>query len=379
MQDSPSKNDLKAIALYLPQFHPFKENDEWWGKGFTEWTNVTKSKPKFEGHYQPHLPADLGFYDLRLLDTMVDQAKLAMEYGVYGFCFYHYWFNGKLLMETPVEQMLKSKKPDFPFCLCWANENWTRTWDGLEKNVLIKQDYDLKDDLDHIQYLMPFFKDDRYIKIDGKPVYLMYRSELHPNINEAVHIWREEVKKQGFEDLYLIRVENFKRNFDPVNHDFDASMEFAPDFSLELQKYSKKKPIRHFLRKLSHKTGIASSGLLKNKVFDYQDMVDRMVAKEPKSYKFFRSVFPSWDNSARRAKDATVFVNSSPEKFKQWVIKTADYTNRNFNGDERMMFINAWNEWAEGCHLEPDQKYGHQYLQALKEGLDAVKINSHKE
>nr|WP_199158650.1 glycoside hydrolase family 99-like domain-containing protein [Pedobacter sp. ASV2] len=369
MQNSTNKNDLKAIALYLPQFHPFKENDEWWGKGFTEWTNVTKSKPKFKGHYQPHLPTDLGFYDLRLLDTMIEQASLAKAYGISGFCFYHYWFNGKLLMETPLEQMLKSKKPDFPFCLCWANENWTRRWDGLEADVLIKQEYDLKDDLTHIQYLMPFFKDDRYIKINGKPVYLMYRSELHPNINEAVKIWRQEAKKAGFEDLYLIRVENFKRDFNPQGHDFDASMEFAPDFAIDLKKYSKKKPVNHFFRKLLHKTSIKESGLLVNKVFDYEEIVDKMLKKAPKSYKYFRSVFPSWDNSARRKNNATIFVNSSPEKFQNWVEKTVAYTKENFEGDERIIFINAWNEWAEGCHLEPDQKYGHSYLQALKNGL----------
>ncbi|WP_431293143.1 glycosyltransferase WbsX family protein [Pedobacter sp. P26] len=371
MQNPNSENKLKAIALYLPQFHPFKENDEWWGKGFTEWTNVTKSKPKFKGHYQPHLPTDLGYYDLRLLDTMIEQAFLAKTYGVYGFCFYHYWFNGKLLMEKPLEQMLTSQKPDFPFCLCWANENWTRRWDGMESDVLIKQNYDLKDDLDHIQYLMPFFKDERYIKIDGKPIYLMYRSELHPNINEAVKIWRDEAKKAGFEDLYLIRVENFKHDFDPKYHDFDASMEFAPDFSIPLQKYSKKEPVSHFLRKLLHKAAIKASGLLANKVFDYEEIVDKMTKKAPKSYKYFRSVFPSWDNSARRAKDATIFVNSSPEKFQEWVTKTARYTNKHFSGEERLLFVNAWNEWAEGCHLEPDQEYGHRYLQALKNGLES--------
>jgi lipopolysaccharide biosynthesis protein len=373
MQDSTDKNELKAIALYLPQFHPFKENNEWWGKGFTEWTNVTRSKPKFKGHYQPHLPADLGFYDLRLLDTMKEQAALAKAYGIYGFCFYHYWFNGKLLMETPVEQLLKSNEPNFPFCLCWANENWTRRWDGLEADVLIKQEYDLKDDLDHIHYLMPFFKDERYIKIDGKPVYLMYRSELHPNINEAASIWRNEAKKAGFDDLYLVRVENFKRDFDPKHHNFDASMEFAPDFSINLKKYSKKEPLSHIFRKATHKIGLKEHGLLANKVFDYEEIVDKMAKKVPKEYKYFRSVFPGWDNSARRSKDATVFINSSPEKFKDWVMKTIAYTKANFSGEERLMFINAWNEWAEGCHLEPDQKYGHAYLQALKDGLDAQK------
>lgn len=369
MPYSNHTDEIKPIALYLPQFHPIKENDEWWGKGFTEWTNVTKSKPKFSGHYQPHLPADMGFYDLRLLDTMIAQAELAKSYGVYGFCFYHYWFNGKLLLETPIEQMLRSGKPDFPFCLCWANENWTRRWDGEETNVLIKQDYHLEDDYAHIQYLLPFFKDKRYIKIDGKPVYLMYRTELHPNINEAVKIWRSEAKKAGFEDLYLIRVENFERDLDPSKHGFDASMEFAPDFAIELQKYSKKNPFAHLARKALHLSSIKESAYLNNRVFNYEDMVEEMVNKRQKDYKYFRCVFPSWDNSARRQKDATIFLNSTPEKFQEWVTKTVKYVNKNFKKDEKILFINAWNEWAEGCHLEPDQAYGHRYLQALKDGL----------
>lgn len=364
-----NNDKIKPIALYLPQFHPIKENNEWWGEGFTEWINVTKSKPKFSTHYQPHIPADLGFYDLRLNDTMIAQAELAKSYGVYGFCYYHYWFNGKLLLEKPIEQMLKTGKPDMPFCLCWANENWTRTWDGLEKSVLIEQRYSLADDYAHIKYLLQFFNDDRYIKIDGKPVYIMYRSELHPDINEAVKIWRNEAQKAGFEDLYLIRVENFRRDLDPKTHSFDAAMEFAPDFSIRLKKYAKNNPFHYILNKTLHNLNINKSALLHNKIFDYNELADKMMDKKPKNYKYFRSVVPSWDNSARRDKDAIIFVNSNPEKFRQWVSMTSHYTNENFDGEERIMFINAWNEWAEGCHLEPDQKFGHLYLKALKDGL----------
>lgn len=360
---------LKPIALYLPQFHPFKENDEWWGTGFTEWTNVTKSKPKFEGHYQPHLPSDMGFYDLRLHETMIAQAELAKSYGIYGFCFYHYWFNGKLLLERPIEQMLRLEKPDFPFCLCWANENWTRRWDGQETNVLIKQDYSLEDDYEHIKYLISFFKDERYIKIDGKPVYLMYRSELHPNINDAVEIWRNEAKKAGFEDLYLIRVENFERDIDPAKHGFDASMEFAPDFALQFPKYSKKNVAAHLLRKTLKALSLKKSALLENQVFEYKDLVTAMLSKKPKDYKYFRCVCPSWDNSARRAKNATLFVNSTPIQFQEWVAKIAEQTISSFPREEQLMFVNAWNEWAEGCHLEPDQKWGHAYLKAFKSGI----------
>ena len=364
-----SNEKVRPIALYLPQFHPIAENNNWWGEGFTEWINVAKSQPKFSSHYQPHIPADLGFYDLRLLDTMIEQANLAKAYGVFGFCYYHYWFNGKLLLEKPIEQMLKSGQPDMPFCLCWANENWTRRWDGLEKNILIEQEYNLEDDYNHIKYLIQFFKDDRYIKINGKPVYMMYRSELHPQINKAVEIWREEVKKAGFEDLYLIRVENFQRDLDPRAHSFDAGMEFAPDFSIRLNKQGKQNLFKYIFRKTLHNLRVLESPFLNNKIFDYNEIADKMIAKENKNYKYFRCVFPSWDNSARRSKDAIIFVNSNPKKFSEWVSKAVDYTNQYFSGDEKILFINAWNEWAEGCHLEPDQKFGRQYLEALRNSL----------
>lgn len=362
-------SDIKPIAIYLPQFHAIPENNNWWGKGFTEWTNVTKSEPKFPGHYQPHLPKDLGFYDLRLLETMEEQASLAQSYGIYGFCYYHYWFNGKLLLERPIEQMLKSGKPDFPFCLCWANENWTRRWDGQEQEVLMKQEYSLEDDRAHIKYLINYFKDSRYIKIDGKPVYLMYRSELHPKINEATAIWREEAKKAGFDDLYIIRVENFERNLDPALHGFDAAMEFAPDGLYRGKKYTKKNLIKHFITKKLHKLNIRKSAFFENGIYDYNQLVKNMLSKPKFSYKYFRCVCPSWDNSARRQTGATMYLDSTPEKFQHWVSLIKQETENTFAEDEKIFFINAWNEWAEGCHLEPDQKWDKEYLEALKKGL----------
>ena len=204
---------IRPIAIYLPQYHPVKENDEWWGKGFTEWTNVVKAKPLYDGHYQPHIPADLGFYDLRLEETRKAQAALAKEYGIHGFCYYHYWFNGKRILERPFQEVFDSGKPDFPFMLCWANENWTRVWDGSENEVLLKQNYNEEDDRAHIRSLIPYFKDKRYIKVDGKPFFIIYKSSDLPDIERTINVWREEAKLEGLE-LYICRME---RGNEPEN------------------------------------------------------------------------------------------------------------------------------------------------------------------
>ena len=219
----------RVIAFYLPQYHPFPENDRWWGAGFTEWRNVVKARPLFRGHYQPHLPADLGFYDLRVPEVRQQQAALAERYGLSGFCYYHYWFNGHRLMQRPVEEMLASGKPDFPFMLCWANENWTRAWDGGEQEVLIRQEYSEEDDRAHIRYLLDeVFRDPRYIRVDGKPVFAVYRSALFPDIRRTIEVWREEATARGVE-LYLCRVESFNAaGREELAVGFDAAIEFQP-------------------------------------------------------------------------------------------------------------------------------------------------------
>lgn len=227
---------IRPIAFYLPQYHPIPENDEWWGKGFTEWTNVTKAKPLFDGHYQPHLPADLGFYDLRLEETRIAQANLARQYGIYGFCYYHYWFNGRRILERPFQEVLERGKPDFPFMLCWANENWTRVWDGGEKNILLEQKYSEQDDIDHIRSLIPAFKDTRYIKVDGKPVFVVYKSTLIPDIINTIKRWRNEAAMEGLE-LYLCRMDSFGDYGNNYLADgFDAAINFEP-FSRRLDEF----------------------------------------------------------------------------------------------------------------------------------------------
>ncbi|TAG99833.1 MAG: glycosyl hydrolase [Sphingobacteriales bacterium] len=363
------KDKIKPIALYLPQYHEIPENNEWWGKGFTEWSNVKKATSLFGGHYQPHVPIDNNYYNLNDNEVLIKQAKLAKEYGIYGFCFYHYWFNGKLLLEKPIENLLAAKEPNFPFCLCWANENWTRTWDGQDKQVLMKQDYSLNDDLNHIKYLIPFFKDDRYIKIDGKPVFLMYRTELHPQIKEATEIWRNEVKKAGFPDLYLIRMENFERGLNPKLHGFDAGMEFAPDSTCRGKKAAKSNMLKYVYIKLLHNWGLKKSAFFKHQVFSYPKVSKNMTSKAMQSYTYFRCICPSWDNSARRKKDATIYINSTPKLFGKWANLMKEYTQINMPENKQFFFINAWNEWGEGCHLEPDEKYGTEYLEELQKIL----------
>lgn len=350
-----NKDKIRTIAIYLPQFHPIEENNKWWGNGFTEWTNVSKARELFNGHYQPHIPADLGFYDLRLDETRIQQAKLAKEYGIDGFCYYHYWFNGKQLLETPIKRLLETKKPDFPFCICWANENWTRRWDGLEDDILIDQNHNHEDDINFIKSLIPYFNDNRYITIEGKPLLIIYRTELFPNIKKTAEIWRKEIKKAGFDDIYLVRVEGFVRDINPKEIGFDASMEFAPDY--------------HVIgENLNQSLGLSPNA----KVYDYEYMMNNMIKRKVPDYKMFRCVTPQWDNTARKGENATMLINNSPEDYRWWLSEMIDFTEKNMSGEEKLLFINAWNEWGEGNHLEPDLKFGAKYLEMTKSALDKI-------
>ncbi len=353
----------RLIAFYLPQYHPIPENDEWWGQGFTEWHNVSKTKPLFTGHYQPHVPADLGFYDLRQEQTRIDQAKLAQKYGIEGFCYYHYWFNGRRLLERPLEDLLKSGKPDFPFCLCWANENWTRRWDGEDQQVLMRQEYSEQDDRSHIQSLLPVFKDERYIRVNGKPFILIYRTENLPEPARTAEIWREEARKAGIGELYLCRVESVGM-CDPKAINFDAALEFAPDWQ------NKGPRLQADSELLGDTEDNLSQVCADNYVHSYPAMAETMMAKQIPAYTWFRCVIPSWDNWARRQQGASIFLGSTPEKYKAWLAQAVANTNGRLLGEERIVFVNAWNEWAEGNHLEPDEKFGHAYLEATKQGLE---------
>jgi GT2 family glycosyltransferase/LmbE family N-acetylglucosaminyl deacetylase len=346
-------DSVRLIAFYLPQYHPIPENDKWWGKGFTEWTNVMTATPNFEGHYQPRLPGELGFYDLRVPEVREQQAELARAYGVYGFCYYYYWFSGKRLLHRPLDEILKSGKPDFPFCVCWANENWTRRWDGMESEVLIAQNYSETDDLNFIKALVSALRDNRYIRVNGKPLLLVFRVGLLPNPKRTSEIWRDYCLQAGIGDLYLASVESFGTSENPEDFGFDAAVEFPPH-SLAVEKEA---PTRI--------TNPRFSGWF----FDYVATAQRFMSKTPPN-QCFRTVMPSWDNTARRQNNAHIFLNTDQLQYERWLRHVVDETRKFKYGDERLVFINAWNEWAEGNYLEPDKRFGRQYLEATLRALD---------
>lgn len=363
----PSKK-IKPIAIYLPQFHPIPENDEFWGKGFTEWTNVVRAKPLFEDHYQPHLPADLGFYDLRLKEARLAQESLAKEHGIYGFCYYHYWFTGKKILETPLERKIQNTQEDLPFMMCWANENWTRVWNGGDKDMLLEQQYSKDDDLNHIHHLISYFKDERYIKVAGKPVFIIYRPDLFPDLQTTVELWRTEVKKAGFTDLYLGNALSFQ----DVQNLFDFSIDFQPKFAQRPRPLSYSK-FKNYARAAKKKFGLNSSNSL-DLVYDYKDFVELQISENFEEKKY-PGLTPSWDNTARRKENYFVLHDSSPEKYKKWLEHII--TKYPWNEmPESFLFINAWNEWAEGNHLEPCQKWGLQFLEATQEAL-AENLDNH--
>jgi lipopolysaccharide biosynthesis protein len=356
----------KAIAFYLPQFHPIPENDAWWGKGFTEWRNVAKARPLFAHHYQPHLPADLGFYDLRLPEARKAQAELARAFGVYGFCYYHYWFNGRRVLQRPFEDVLASREPDFPFCLCWANENWTRRWDGSDDEILLKQIYSEQDDREHLESLLSAFKDPRYIRIDGKPLFLVYRSSALPDPARTAAVWRSVARSNGIDDLYLVAVESKESEIrNPQDFGFDAALEFQPCWSMLGALASQSPSLRERIKGLIKNE---SPGKKIHRVVDYREVCQAALSRPIPPYTRFPCVTPSWDNTARRRWGGIVLQDASPEHYGDWLRQTVEQLPTR-DLPEPVVFINAWNEWAEGNHLEPDQRWGTRYLEATLSAL----------
>lgn len=364
---------IRAIAFHLPQFHPVPENDEWWGQGFTEWTNVTRARPLFPGHYQPHLPADLGFYDLRLPEVRVAQAALAAEYGIHGFCYYHYWFNGRRILERPVNEIVASGEPDFPFCLCWANENWTRRWDGLDNEVLLEQRYSAADDLAHIRALIPYFLDRRYIRVMDRPLFAVYRASKLPDLQRTTDIWRREAERAGLKGLFLVRVESHDQRDDPRELGFDSSLEFHPCGQILWDTRLIRRKWWH-----RHKLGTGEAAFRDHEICRYADVVESALGETPARYPRIRCVCPGWDNSARRKSGGFILIDSTPQLYERWLAEIVNRQRARAHPEpcsaispESLVFVNAWNEWGEGNHLEPCQKWGRAYLEATRRVLNA--------
>lgn len=348
-----ASGDIKLIAYYLPQFHPIKENDEWWGAGFTEWINVAQAKPYFSGHYQPHVPGELGYYDLRLPEVREAQAKLARDYGIYGFCYYYYWFEGRRLLERPLEEVFNSGKPDFPFCICWANENWSRRWDGSEDEILVQQIHNEDTDEQFILDIIPLLKDARYILLNGSPLIIIYRVSLMPNPLATSKKWRNICKKNGIPNIHLCMAETFGLS-EPRQFGFDSAVQFPP----------------HGLRVASINNEVESlEEGFKGNLYKIDDVIKQQIGQEAPSYKRFPGVMTSWDNTARKKKSGNVFLGGTPENYEIWLRGAIDYARDRLPVGERLVFINAWNEWAEGAHLEPDRQNGRSYLEATKRAL----------
>lgn len=344
---------IKAIAFYLPQFHSVPENDAWWGLGFTEWTNVTKAQPQFIGHHQPRLPGELGFYDLSIPDVLRKQADLAKLYGISGFCFHYYWFDGRRLLEKPINNFLNDKSIDIEFCFCWANENWTRRWDGADQEVLMQQKYSDKGDIEFIDELSSAFSDPRYIKIDGRPVLVVYRVTQLPDAKATAQRWRARVREHGFPDIYLVAARSLD-NVNPKDFGFDAAVEFPPH--------------QAHAPNVARDLPVINPGF-RGGIYRYEDMASKLGSVRANGFRLFKAVAPSWDNEARKPGRGDIFFGSTPALYSQWLKNAAEITMMNPQ-NERLLFINAWNEWGEGAHLEPDLHMGYAYLHATASTLE---------
>ena len=381
---------MRVIAFYLPQFHRTKENDKWWGEGFTEWTNVKKSKPLYPGHNQPRIPLNNNYYDLDndFDKTMSWQIEIAKKYGVYGFCMYHYWFkDGKKILERPVEKFLNDKSKDIPFCICWANEPWTRTWSGQAKEVIMPQEYGDKEEWkQHFYYFLPFFKDERYIQQDGKPLLVIYRPELIKQLDEMISCWEELAKKEGLNGIYIVSQGSTYGTMRKTSNKVDAFILYEPGHTQAEFSVSRTNLVKDFFmnprlfievegQKVKSQLGRMfkiSNAKIRTTFLDYDAFWKHILNRKIDSNNLILGAFLDWDNSPRRKnKGARIFKGSSPEKFGRYFTQLCAKAEKETNFD--MIFINAWNEWSEGTYLEPDtvNKYG--YLEAIHSALKNYK------
>ena len=372
----------RVIAFYLPQFHPVKENDEIWGKGFTEWTNVANAKPLFRGHYQPQIPADLGFYDLRMPEIREEQAEMAKECGIEGFCYWHYWFgNGRRILERPFEEVLKSGTPNFPFCLGWANHSWSnKTWQkskGLAKDIVfIKQEYPGEQDyIQHFYTVLPAFKDKRYICVDGKPLFLVFDPEAIPDTELFINTWNRLAKENNLKGIYFVaRVPGFRakdilnNDSNTVTNNFNYFLNVGYNgINADMQRYAETKVAGKFFKISSFvRKKLFGSSLKK---YDYKKIMKAMIVPEIQREDVFPQIIPRLDRTPRSGKDARIYANNNPALFKDSIKEVLDNIKEK-PFEKRIVFLQAWNEWGEGNYMEPDLKYGKKFLTALKEELD---------
>lgn len=378
----------RVIALYLPQFHPIPENDKWWGPGFTEWTNVAKAKPLFRGHKQPRIPADLGFYDLRLPETREQQAKMAREAGIEGFCYYHYWFgNGRQLLERPFGEVVESGKPDFPFCLCWANHDWTnKTWTNssiLKKDdMMIRMEYSMDDHKKHFMSLLPAFRDRRYITVDGKPLFMIYNAFAFSQVREYIELWQQLAQENGLPGIYfvggtqstytfkkndegkrVISMPNLKSSADVFNEVLDMGFDAVNSLGKRRGEMLSEGRLQNVLRTALQKMGIPMS-----KKYDYLKTVRGYFAPEDSWNNVFPTIMPQWDRSPRVGSSDGVYVNATPENFRKHLLQALDVV-KDKDMEHRIIFMKSWNEWGEGNYVEPDLLNGHGFLNVLSDTL----------
>lgn len=373
-------NKARVIAFYLPQFHPVEENDKYWGKGFTEWTNVAKAKPLFRGHYQPQIPADLGFYDLRVPEVREQQAEMARNCGIEGFCYWHYWFGmGKQILERPFNEVLNCGKPDFPFCLGWANHSWTnKTWTknkSFQKDIVfLEQTYPGDEDyIMHFNAVLPAFKDKRYIKVDEKPLFLIFDPESIPDCKKFIYLWNQLAIENGLKGIYFVarvsatgrfkigefnyltKVEERYRNildlgFDAINSDTTRYAEIAVEGVW-------RKMVRATISRIFNTTFLFK--------YDYAKLIRHFYLPVEREINIIPQLIPRLDRSSRAGKNARIYVNSTPENFEK-AIQLALSQVKDKDREHKILFLQSWNEWGEGNYMEPDLKYGHGYLNALK-------------
>ena len=354
--------DPKLIAYYLPQMHPTPENDAWWGRGVTEWNNVSRAVPQYLGHYQPRLPGELGFYDLRLKENLKRQMELAKMYGLYGFSWYYYWFDGKRLLDRPLDMYVNDKTLDFPFCICWANESWTKGFFGSSKEVIMNQSETVESYRNFIKDAVKYLQDDRYITVQGKKLLIVYKPQSVPDCRNTLAYWREYCLQHGVGDIYILGCWTADVPNDLIKKGFDAAGEFQPGSILP------------YCEKINQKLPFINKKFI-GEVYSYKDIVEhRVYAKNFKGKGMYNAVMPMWDNTPRRNdRGNVIYDGATPQLYQKWLMDVIRHYHNDCQLEDPLIFINAWNEWGEGAYLEPDRFYGYAYLEATKDAILACR------